>query len=102
MGLFFNIRKPRKFDHKPIYFDPDKEALEKRVEKIKRELGMDDAEPYRRSEIKGTFLEQTKHLKRRNATPEKSTKDRNIKLAVILVCLIIVLWFLFTGIDWLF
>ena len=25
---FYNMRKPRQFDHKPIYWDPHKEALE--------------------------------------------------------------------------
>ncbi len=33
MGLFFfyNNRKPRKFDHKPIFYDPKKESLEKQI-----------------------------------------------------------------------
>ena len=36
MGLFsfYNNRRPRQFDHKPIYFDPHKEAMEERVRKI--------------------------------------------------------------------
>ena len=28
---FYNVRKPRQFEHKPIYWDPDKEELEKRI-----------------------------------------------------------------------
>lgn len=101
MGLFFNIRKPRKFEHKPIYLDPDKEALQKRVERIKRELGMTDGRDFR-NEIKGSFFEQTKHLKQRGASTEKSNSDRNIKLAVAMVCLIILFCFLFMGADLLF
>ncbi len=101
MGIFFNIRKPRKFEHKPIYFDPDKEALQQRVEKVKRELGMTEEKDYR-NEIKGAFLEQTKHVKRRGTSFERPGNDRNIKLAVAMVCLIILFWFLLTGIGLLF
>ena len=34
---FYNVRKPRQFNHKPIYWDPHKEAMEERVRKMKRE-----------------------------------------------------------------
>ena len=37
---FYNVRKPRQFNHKPIYWDPHKEAMEERVRKMKREMGM--------------------------------------------------------------
>ncbi len=101
MGLFFNIRKPRKFEHKPIYFDPDKEALQQRVERIKQELGMAEKSDYR-NQIKGSFFEQTKHVKPRDTIPGKSHSDRNIKLIVALVCLILLFCFLYTGIQLLF
>ena len=38
---FYHMRKPRQFEHKPIYWDPHKEALEERVSKIKREMGIE-------------------------------------------------------------
>lgn len=38
---FYNMRKPRQFDHKPIYWDPHKEALEERISKVKREMGVE-------------------------------------------------------------
>ena len=31
---FYNMRKPRQFDHKPIYWDPHKEALEERISTV--------------------------------------------------------------------
>lgn len=37
---FYNVRKPRQFNHKPIYWDPHKEAMEERVRKMKREMGL--------------------------------------------------------------
>ena len=39
---FYNVRKPRQFDHKPIYWDPHKEAMEDRIRKVKREIGMEE------------------------------------------------------------
>lgn len=40
---FYNVRKPRQFNHKPIYWDPHKEAMEERVRKMKREMGMEES-----------------------------------------------------------
>ena len=40
MFSFYNNRRPRQFDHKPIYFDPHKEAMEERVRRIKKEMGL--------------------------------------------------------------
>ena len=39
---FYNVRKPRQFEHKPIYWDPHKEEMEERVRRIKREMGMEE------------------------------------------------------------
>lgn len=39
---FYNMRKPRQYDHKPIYWDPHKEALEERISKVKREMGVEN------------------------------------------------------------
>lgn len=38
MGLIFRPRQPRTFRHQPIYWDPKKEQLQRRIEQIRREL----------------------------------------------------------------
>ena len=38
MKSFFNMPKPRGFRHEPIYFSPEKDALDKKIQKIKREM----------------------------------------------------------------
>ena len=38
MGLIYRPRQPRNFNHKPIYWDPKKEQLQRRIEQIRREL----------------------------------------------------------------
>jgi hypothetical protein len=64
MGMF-NIREPRRMEHKYIYYDPRKEKLAKIEEKAKRELGMLPEESFNPENIRGKFVEGTKHLKRR-------------------------------------
>ena len=58
---FYNMRKPRQFDHKPIYWDPHKEALEERISKVKREMGVEEPLEEYKPHIKGTFIEGTSH-----------------------------------------
>lgn len=95
MGLFFNTRRPRSFNHTPIYYDPKKEALEERIMRKKKELGMLDESEYK-PQIKGSFIDGTSHLKRRRDRPEKSSANTNIKIGVILVVLILLFyWFYF-------
>ncbi|MDO5571084.1 MAG: hypothetical protein Q4F97_06410 [Bacteroidales bacterium] len=94
MGLFFNVRKPRQFRHEPIYFDPRKDALEERVKKVKKEMGELPDEEYK-PDLKGAFVNQTSHVRRRHENGEKSSNSRNIVLAVALVLLCIVFYYLY-------
>lgn len=95
---FYGVRKPRQFERKPIYWDPRKEALEERTRKIKRELGVLDEplEEYK-PDIKGKFIEGTTHLKKSQMRGDdtRSRKYKNVKLAVALVVLAVLLWVLF-------
>lgn len=101
MGMFpfYNMRKPRQFEHKPIYWDPRKEALEERIRKVERELDEKkevDLENYKPS-IKGTFVEGTSHLKKSKEKGDTS-KDRTYKsmrLLLILAVLLAIFWILF-------
>ena len=79
---FYNVRKPRQFDHKPIYWDPHKEAMEDRIRKVKREIGMEEElsiDDYK-AEIKGSFVEGTSHLKksRDNGHDSRSRTYKNM------------------------
>lgn len=95
---FYNMRKPRRYEHKPIYWDPHKEELEKRIQKVKNEIGQgnEDVENYK-AQIKGSFVEGTSHLKRNkeNGGDERSRSYKNIKLILAAVLLGILLWYLF-------
>lgn len=73
-----------------------KQWLDARVRKIKREMGELPEEELRAEEvIRGTFIEGTKHLKRRKEKEEDeggSHNNRYVKLGVAIVVLIIILW----------
>lgn len=94
---FYNMRKPRQFNHQPIYWDPRKEALEERVSKIKREMGMEESLEEYKPHIKGTFVEGTSHLKRSLEKGEdaRGRKYKNMKLLLALALLAVVFWYLF-------
>ena len=100
MGIFsfYNMPKPRQFDHQPIYYDPRKEALQKRIHKVKRELGVEapDYEQFK-EEIRGSFIEGTTHLKRsrERGIDMRDRTSRSMRLLLILAVLIFLLWFFF-------
>lgn len=94
---FYNVRKPRQFEHKPIYWDPRKEAMEERVRKVKREMGLEETEEEYKPQIKGTFIEETSHLKRSRDKGEnsRSREYKNVKLLIALAVLALLFWYLF-------
>lgn len=94
---FYNVRKPRQFNHKPIYWDPHKEAMEERVRKIKREMGMEESLEDYKPQIKGTFVEGTSHLKKSydKGDNARSRTYKNVKLLVALAVLAALFWYLF-------
>ncbi|MDR3251592.1 MAG: hypothetical protein LBT42_08030 [Tannerella sp.] len=100
MGIFgfYNVRKPRQYEHKPIYFDPRKEALEKRIHKVKMEMGLEetDYEQYK-EEIRGSFIEGTTHLKKsKNKGDDMRNRIyKNMRLILVIAILCFIFWYLF-------
>lgn len=94
---FYNVRKPRQFEHKPIYWDPHKEAMEERVRKMKREMGLEESLEEYKPQIKGTFVEGTSHLKKSldRGDNSRSRVYKNVKLIVAAVILGALFWYLF-------
>ncbi len=99
MGMFsfYNVRKPRQFNHTPIYWDPRKEALEERISKIKREMGVEEPLEEYKPHIKGTFVEGTSHLKRslNKGEDTRSRKYKTFKFFLWIAVLAFILWYLF-------
>lgn len=98
---FYNMRKPRHFDHKPIYWDPHKEELEERIRRVKRESGQtseDDVsgEDYK-EDIKEGLLENMSHLKksREKGHDSRSRASVNMKLLLAVALLAALYWLLY-------
>ncbi len=96
---FYSMRKPRQYGHKPIYWDPHKEALEERIRKVKREVGVEEDPSINdyKAEIKGSFIEGTSHLKksRDKGDDARGRNYKNVKLILAASILGGILWYLF-------
>lgn len=105
MFFFYNNKKPRKFDYKPILSNYEEEArqekLQKRINAIRKELNepIPEEEKSKKTDFKEEFLSQTKHLKRRKereSDGSKSFLSNNGLLVIILIILLglFIFWFL--------
>ena len=92
MFFFYNNRKPRQFNYKPILYNPDKDEFNERMLKVKKEMGVVEDTDYKPT-IKGEFIRNTNHLRRKvnkEKSTGKSTAKRNITLIIFLVVLVVV------------
>ncbi|MGL4853465.1 MAG: hypothetical protein ACRC3Z_12635 [Phocaeicola sp.] len=95
MGMF-NTNKPRPFQHQYIYVDERKEKLKKIEDEAKKDLGMTPpSNEYNPENIRGKFVEGTKHLKRRRESGRKPLTYAVLLLA--LGVLVFILHYLITG-----
>lgn len=95
MGLF-TTRKPRGFHHNYIYYNPRKEKLARIEENAKRELGLLPPKEFKPEDIKGKFAGATTHLRRRQES--KSKPLSNGVLILIIVALLLLMKYLYTGV----
>ena len=92
---FFRMNKPRGYQHQYIYYDERKEKIAKIVENAKRDLGMLPPKEFTPEDIRGKFVEATKHLKRRKESGKKPVSYGVLILFIVL--LLLLMRFLYTG-----
>ena len=85
---FLHTPRNKRFDYKPRYYDEQKEELEERIKKIKREMGVDENDskhyiPNIKGQMRGSY---SKNLQQKR----KSTT----RLVVILIALLALVYFL--------
>lgn len=93
IGKFFHTPKARKFDIPYRFYDPDKEAMDDREERIRRELGMEPKrgwEPGYRPNIRGQF----RRAQGASVTQKNAQRSANIRL-IILIALLSLLFYFF-------
>ena len=98
--FFYNNKKPRKFNYKPILFDPDederKERLQNRINAVKKEMGvLPQEEVKERKDFKAEFVSQTRHLKKRKDRVESGSNSfvSNNGILIIIVVILIAIFF---------
>ena len=91
----FTARKPRGFQHNYIYYDPRKEKLKEIDERAKRELGLLPPKEFTPEDIRGKFVQATKHVKRRKESGRKPVSYGVLIIAIVL--LLGLMYYLYTG-----
>ena len=94
MGMF-SVRKPRGFHRNYIYYDPRKEKLKEIDERAKRGLGLLPPKEFVAEDIRGKFVQATKHVKRRKESGRKPVSYGVLITAIIL--LLLLMRYLVTG-----
>ena len=92
MGIprFFKVREPNRFNYTPLYWDPEKEAREERVRRIRAELGQEVSFSKRSSTItRGSFRQYSSGKNR------KAGRESNLRLFVIAAALMLLAYLLF-------
>jgi hypothetical protein len=86
---FFKLPQHRRFDYQPLYYDPAKEEREERNREIARELGI-------KQENKSTYTPSIRRGSMKNYFKGNKRVERqsNIRLALIIVFLLFVAWFI--------
>ncbi|HBJ76358.1 MAG TPA: hypothetical protein DDY68_00360 [Porphyromonadaceae bacterium] len=96
---FFNQPKPKGFHHIPIYFDPQKEALQERIKKKEKEFLLGEkCNEDTTSHLSPGFIVNTstfvkRNIEKRGRSQEKETL--NVKKIVLLVVLLIVFYYFY-------
>lgn len=91
--MFSLFKKPeyRKFNLKPRYWDPEKEAREEREKRIKAELGLKDDENYV-PHVRGEFRRE--YEKRKTARSSMGS-TQTLRLFMILILLFLAAFYVF-------
>lgn len=93
MFQLFKQPEYRRFNMKPRYWDPEKEAREERVKRARAELGLkDEGEDVYVSGIKGQFRNE---YERRKAMRSNVGSARTIRLFMILLMLFVAAFYMF-------
>ncbi len=88
IGSFFYLPRNKKFNFQPRYYDEKKEELEKRIRRIKQEMGKPEDEdiyiPNIKGQMRGGYFKRSQEQKRRSS----------FRLVFILVILFLIAYWL--------
>ena len=94
---FFRTPKPRRFVHKPIYWDPEADERKEREERVRKELGLPPEDGKFHTSIKrGTFrtLREGGDVKD-PAEARRERRNANVRLLIIIGALLVAAYLLY-------
>lgn len=95
LSLFKLPNRHRRFDYVPRYYDPRKEALEKKLKQAQQEnLSVDENKMAREIKFKAELQN-----KWGNSEYKSQSMRSNIRLIVILGIIIVLFYYIFIGLD---
>lgn len=97
IGNFYKQPKPSKFRYVYRYYDPKKEADEKRRLRVRRQYGLnEEVDPEQvKEELKGSFRKQSDHLAKydKEQVGDKAFAERNrVTMIVLILGLVLLIW----------
>lgn len=95
IGNFFHTPKSKSFNIPYRYYNPDKEEMEARERRIKRELGIQEEKEYNtnyRVTLKGSFRSSMGDLSK---SAEEGRRKSNTRLIFLILILVLVFYLLF-------
>jgi hypothetical protein len=96
ISKFFYTPKPKQFNIRPRFYDPDKEEREDRVQRIKDELGIADEKKGDlknfKTRIKGQFRNEDA-WQAKSSEPARRSQNRRLLYLFIILALIFYLFF---------
>lgn len=93
MGNFFYTPKPKKFEIKPRYWNPEKEEREARERRIKAELGKEDGDSTYVPHIKGEFRKGLS--KGKWSAGSEQRRRSNVRVLIIIAIIVALVYWIF-------
>ncbi len=90
MGMF-SVRKPRGFHHNYMYYDPRREKLKEIDERAKRDLGLLPPKEFTPEDLRGKFVQATKHVRQRKESGKKPV-SYGVLLIIIGLLVLLMRW----------
>ena len=90
MGMF-SVRKPRGFHHNYMYYEPRKEKLKEIDERAKRDLGLLPPKEFTPEDLRGKFVQATKHVRQRKESGKKPV-SYGVLLIIIVLLVLLMRW----------
>ena len=93
---FFKLGSARQFDYMPMYYDADKERMDKRKQRIAKELKLEN-KTISDEGLNMRMSYERNHAHRQTADAQKWS---SIRLVVIMLVLIFICYKIFINLEW--